>query len=207
MNPDKPLIELCLGSPAKLRLLKTLFSWKGKDLPENQLAQLSKLSTYGARHALSDIETSGLIHKKIIGHSNVWTLNETSFAFQNIQPVFEKILDIPSPLEFVKKQILNPLKNIEGVFKIFLFGSVPLLGLQKSGDIDVAIILQKSRSSERIKKNIEGVIDKSAEEIGLKLGKRLETHLFTAEEWEKTKNMPLGLSIKKGKELYPHEEI
>lgn len=205
MQKEKSMVDLCLGSPAKTRLLKTLFAWKGKDLPENQLAQISQLSTYGARHALSDIETAGLINKKIIGHSNVWTVNEESFAFQYIQPVLEKILEIPSPLEFVKKQILKA--PLEAISKIVLFGSVPHLGLGESGDIDVAILLKKSHSFKRIKKSVEETLDQVTEQIGLKLGKRLEHHLFTAEEWEKIKNTPLSLNIKKGKEIYPHEEI
>lgn len=203
MKTDKSLIDLCLGSPVKIRILSTLSAWKGKDITELQLASLSHISDFGVRHALGELAGSGIVTKKVVGRANVWSLNESSYAYDCLGPIVDQIRKIPSPLSFLKDQILSiPKEKIE---KIILFGSAIRLAFQEIGDIDIAVILKKKGGLPE-KKRIEEVLGGVSGVIGMKLGKRLEPHVFTTDEWNKIKGKPLGTNIQRGKEIYPHEE-
>ena len=216
MKSEKSLIDLCLGSPTKIRILATLSAWKGKDLTELQLAAMSQISGFGVRHALGDLSKSGIITKKIVGRANIWSLNESSYAYDYVGPIVEQIRKVPkSPLEFVKDQIRTLPK--EDVEKIILFGSairasrnpasLTQATFRRIGDIDVAVILKKKVvKSGEMKEAIEETFSRVSGFVGIKLGKRLELHIFTPEEWDETNGTPLWLDILKGKEIYRHEK-
>lgn len=205
MKSEKSLVDLCLGSPTKIRVLSMLSAWRGKDLTELQLASLVGLSDFGVRHALVDLAQAGIVVKKSVGKANVWDLNESSYAYTYVGPIVEQIRKIPTPLNFVKDLILSiPKDNIE---KIILFGSSVRLAFQKIGDIDVAVILKRKLAvPQKEKQAVEEALDRVAGLIGVKLGKRIEPHVFASQEWERMRGKTLRTNIEKGEEVYPHEK-
>ena len=198
------LSENILSSPTKLRVLTTLFKWRDSDLTERQLAKLCQLSTFGVRHALADLERSLMVTKKTIGRAHVWSLNLASFSFQTLKPIIEQLVTLPKPIEFIVEKLR--VLAIPQVEKILLFGSI-LQEKEEIGDIDIGILMKKVAKADVIKENMKHRVNELSGELGPLIGKRLEPHVFTYEEWTKIKTTSLGKSILKGKEIYPHAEI
>lgn len=206
MTTQSSLGERCLGSPAKIRILTTLFLWKRSDLTERQLAKLCRLSTFGLRHALADLEGSLMITKKVVGRSHVWTLNEAGYPFQILKPVLACLANLPLPLQWVKRKLREGLP-LEGVKRIVLFGSAVSGNFEEAGDVDIAILLKDSVKGEKQRLLLREAVDRISGEVGPLSGKRLEPHFFGPKDWDRTKGRSLGLSILRGKEIYPGEEI
>lgn len=201
---EKSLADLCLGSPAKIRILSTLSAWKGKDLTERQMAALAGISSFGVRHALGDLESAGIVTKTVLGKAHIWRLNEAAYAYSHIAPIIDQIRKIPpSPLDFIKEQILSIPKD--GIQTIILFGSAVRSPFGRIGDIDVAIVLKKKAGQAAVRAVEENLADISGT-IGIKIGKRLEPHVFTAAEWSEAALKPLGKNILAGERIYSHEK-
>ena len=204
MNFASSLIERALGSPAKLRILTTLRTWSGGELTERQLASLCGLSTFGLKHALEDLEALHLVTKKVVGRSYIWALNQQSFTLGTLMPVLDRLINIPDPLEKVSETLRRelPLKDIE---RIVFFGSAVEKDFFEAGDIDVAVFLKKSPKEMEIKSRTTGKIEELTGALLPEIGKRLEGHIFTWQEWQNLKKKPLMHSIERGQKVYPHE--
>lgn len=206
MNPRTAVIEPLLGSPAKIRILATLYAWRGSELTERQLANTCGLSTFGLRHALKDLEKSHLVSKKTVGRSNVWMLNERSFHFEIVRPILEIILNIPSPLQVLSEFLKNGLPTSK-IDRVILFGSAAEGDFNRARDLDIAVILKAAARPESVKEAVQSKADElSGEFLGV-MGKRLEPLVLSQEEWNVLRDKPLGRSIVKGKELYPHARL
>lgn len=199
-------IEQYLGSPAKIRILTALYAWKGGELTERQLAATCGLSTFGLRHALKDLERSHLVSKKTVGRSNVWLLNERSFHFEAVKPILEIILNAPSPLKILSESVRTKLPAAK-IERVVLFGSAAEGDFGRAGDIDVAILLKEVSNPEAVKEAVQEKADELSGEFLSSFGKRLEALVFSKKDWEDLHNKPLGRSIAKGKELYPHADV
>lgn len=200
------LAENCLGSPAKIRILTTLYSWKGSELTERQLASLCHLSTFGLRHALADLERWGIVTKKVVGRSNVWMLNKQGFVFGPLSTLLEEILHFPSPYQLLQKVLTHslPLDKIE---RVTLFGSAARGPFDEARDIDVAVLCKETRNEKSLKADLQDKMDRLSGELLPSIGKRLEAHIFSHSEWKSISKRPLGEVIKKGREIFPNEEI
>lgn len=200
------IVEQCLGSPAKIRILTMLYSWKGSELTERQLASLCGLSTFGLRHALKDLEMSSVVSKKSVGRSNVWALNERSFHFNTLRSILETIAGMPSPIAALAEKLRKGLP-VEKIDRIILFGSAAHGDLGKAGDVDIAILLGKISDPESLKEAVQEKVDEIAGELLPVIGKRIEPLVFSRKDWDKLKKQALGQAILEGQELYPHEVL
>jgi predicted nucleotidyltransferase len=206
INSRTSSVEQYLGSPAKIRILTTLYAWKGSELTERQLAVTCGISTFGLRHALKDLEKSHLVTKKTVGRSNVWLLNEGSFHFEAIKPILEIILAMPSPIKILTDFLRTNMPTAK-IDRVVLFGSAAEGDLNQAGDVDIAILLKKVSNPERVKEVIQEKADALSGEFLSVVGKRLEPLVFSREDWDKVRKKPLGQSIMKGKELFPHANL
>ena len=113
---------------------------------------------------------------------------------------------MPSPLKVLSQSIKSSLPTTK-IDRVILFGSAAEGDLNQVGDIDVAILLKKTPDPETVK----GVVQERADELSGDffgtVGKRIEPLVFSKQDWEQIRNKPLGISISKGKELYPHADL
>lgn len=196
------LAEVCFGSSAKIRILTILRQWSGSEMTERQLARLCRLSPFGLRHALADLERWNVVTKKAVGRSNVWSLNRQCFLFAALLPLLKRMADLPTPYHHLKERLLKalPLRTVE---KIVLFGSAAGVRFEEAGDIDLAVWVKRAGK----KGEVTRILDRLSGDFLPSLGKRLEGHVFSKNEWVRVSQTPLGRAIEKGKEIFPHEQV
>ncbi len=205
MDSFNTLIELALGTTAKLRILTILHKWHKTFLSERQLAELCQLSTYGIRHALGDLEMIRLLSKQVVGRAHIWSFNQESVAYEQLAPIITRITETKDPLTHIKDQLIGtlPLKQIDSMT---LFGSLLEKSFYEAADIDICILLMP-RSGVKVKKSIEELIAQLSADFLSSIGKSIDAYIFTEEEWNQMRRKPLRQAISKGQDIYNHGKV
>ncbi len=124
--PRKSIFELFLKYPHR-------------EFTINELSQLSKTSYATTWRFVQKLDKAGVIFTKIVGHSTVCKLNESSSFLKEL----ERILSKSTPQKAVVGEFVTQIKKVREVKKIILFGSVARDEEKPTSDIDIAIIVSK----------------------------------------------------------------
>jgi predicted nucleotidyltransferase len=151
----KHLLEDLLGQKSKVTILRVLY--RGTELTGREIARKADLSPRSAQQSLQELYTTGIVHKKAVGASYLFSLNRTHYLVENIlSPLFESEQGI---IAAMIKELRKTLPN-KGIVSIIMFGSV-VRGESKHGsDLDVMILLEDSLDVKRI---TAGIQDKGRE--------------------------------------------
>ena len=202
----KYYIEKILGSPAKIRVLSTLYNWHHSDLTERQIAGITGLSTFAVRYALGDLAHLFVVTKKSIGKANIWQINPHHYLCKDIKRILKAFLLTQDPITFAAKGLIKLSKKFgSSIEKTYIFGSSTNQEISNPSDIDIAVIMKGH--DPRIKKTISDGFDRLMGQFLPKVGKRIETHVFDSLEWNNISHRTLGKAILEGKELFPNAQI
>lgn len=130
-------LEQLLGSRAAIRILRTLFKYKGMIFTVRRLAGTASVSHTEANQTIDKLEEFGVIKIQPVGKAYQISLNEKSYFLSNIVgPIFAAESRTRQALVEILQKHLRTKKIISAA----IFGSVAA-GKEKAGsDIDLIVV-------------------------------------------------------------------
>lgn len=173
-------LEALFGSRVKIKILRTLWRYRGKEFTIRELAKFLGVSHTGIGKALNDLEKTNAIVVRTVGKSYAFKLNTKSYVASIIGKVFEaEDRTFSELLETIRKG-LEPTAVISAV----LFGSVAE-GLETpKSDIDVFIVTNH-------KEKVEEMVVKLQADVSEKFGNAISAYCISEEDFRKRRRKPL----------------
>ncbi len=164
------IIQECI---TKRKIVELFLKYPKREFTVNELSRISGISYATAWRFVQKLDESGIIFTHAIGHSLVCSLNESAPFLSRIKTA----LDIESsPHLLSAKDFTKRAKEINGVKKIILFGSVSKGTEKLSSDVDIAVIIDKKG------KALERIITLAADKIMQKSRMRIIPMIMTEKE-------------------------
>ena len=157
----KHLLEDFLGQKSKVTILRILY--RGAELTGREIARKADLSPRAAQQALQELYATGVVHRKSVGASYLFSLNRSRYVVEKIlSPLFESEQGLGAAMiEELRKAL--PTK---GIVSIIMFGSVARGENKPGSDLDIMIVLENSLN---IRKITAGVQDKGGKFLAINL--------------------------------------
>ena len=185
-------LDQILSSKTKMKILEHLCRHQ-TSASENELSKILKVSHMTINRAMKELRDLNLVFVERIGNANVWAPNKESYAYKIVSEVFEKKVPIPAPIEHLKQTIKENIPK-ELAKNIILFGSVATGDSKATSDIDLFILVESEKETEKL----SPIIDKLSNICMELYGNRLSPYILTEAELKTKQDMPLLKDIEKG---------
>ena len=130
-------LEQLLGSRAAVRILRTLFKYKGMVFTVRRLAETANVSHTEANQTIDKLEKFGVVKVQPVGRAYQISLNEKSYILTNvISPIFSAESRTRQALVTLLKDSLSTKK----IRSAAIFGSVAAEKERDDSDIDLIVI-------------------------------------------------------------------
>ncbi|MDE1862669.1 MAG: nucleotidyltransferase domain-containing protein [Thaumarchaeota archaeon] len=130
-------LEQLLGSRASVRILRTLFKYKGMVFTVRRLAETANVSHTEANQTIDKLEKFGVVKVQPVGKAYQISLNEKSYILANVlSPIFSTESRTRQALVTLLKETLSRKKIISAA----IFGSVAAGKERDDSDIDLVVI-------------------------------------------------------------------
>lgn len=168
-----------LDNEAKIKILrfliKTTGQWNGR-----QIAKEIGVTPATTHKALKGLYKEGVLILRNVGKTHLYNLNEGAYLVSDLlQPLFakeDKVLN--NIIETIRKKISASNIN-KDILSVSLFGSVNLAKEQPTSDIDLAVIIQNSKSQQKA----ESLFEEIDKEISSKFGNTVSSYINTKTEF------------------------
>lgn len=162
------LIEEALGSPAKIRILRTLKKPGSGFMSVRELGRVTSLNPVTLSRTLSSLKSFGLVDFIRAGRSQLWRL-VPSYASCVVSPILDAIKAVPRLRDIVGRLLQQAGPFPPDVAKIILYGSVVSEEATAASDVDLCVLLERDlRNLE-----VEGFFDRIRQTIFDALGMRV----------------------------------
>lgn len=165
----KHLLEDYLGRKSKVAILRILY--RGTEFTGREISRKADLSPRAAQQALQELYTAGVIHRKAVGASYLFSLNRSRYVVENIlAPLFESELGLGAAM-------INELRKAlpdKGIVSMIMFGSVARGESRQGSDLDIMIVVENPLD---VRKITAGVRDKGGKFLA-KFGMMLSPHVI-----------------------------
>lgn len=173
-------LEALFGSRVKVKILRTLWKYRGKEFTIRELAKFLGVSHTGIGKALNDLEKTNAITVRTVGKSYAFKLNTKSHVASIIGKVFEaEDRTFTELLETIRKGLES-----KAVISAVLFGSVVEGRETPRSDIDVFIVTDH-------KEKVEEMVGKLQADVSEKFGNAISAYYISEEDFRKRQREPL----------------
>lgn len=164
-------LETLFGSRLKIKILRTLWRYRGKEFTVRELAKFLGVSHTGIRKALNDLEKTNAITVRTVGKSYAFKVNKKSYMTSIIGKVFEaEDRTFSELLETIKKGLEST-----AVISAVLFGSVAEDRETPRSDIDIFIVTDH-------KEKVEKMVAKLQADVSEKFGNAISAYYISEED-------------------------
>lgn len=187
----RPLLDFLLGHYSKVAVLRTLSRVKGT-LNGHEVARRSNITPPTAHQALRELEELGVIEREVSGPVHLFRLAEENYAVREILlPMFDKeraLLDA----------LLDQLKQgaPHSVVSMVLFGSTVRGEAKGVSDIDLLVLLGKSKDKSRVQE----FLDQRAGILWSEFRRHLAPIVWTVNTFRRRYHQKQSLAIRLTKE-------
>jgi predicted nucleotidyltransferase len=150
-------LDPVLGSPTRVRLLRTLFSLPARRWTGRELARAASASTAQAARELRELSDVGIVRWDVIGRSYSWELSPDHVLFTPLANLFTVEANLKSELV---RQVAEELESVP-IRRAKLFGSIARGDEQSDSDVDLFLeikdasrALQVSEALDRVRARI-----------------------------------------------------
>ena len=169
-----------LGSPSKLRLLRTMFvapvrSWTGREL-----AQAARVSTAQAARDLSELANTSLVRRDVVGRAYSWRLSSTHILAPVLAELFQQEAGLRSDLLRTVSEALH----IESIERARIFGSVSRGEERDDSDVDLFVQIRSARDRAVVEMAVETVRSR----VWDRFGNPVSALVYTRSEAEHARN-------------------
>ncbi len=180
--------EKVLGSRVKIKLLRVLCRYPHKKFTIRELSRLMHTAHTPVLKSLPDLQEMNLISMEKHGTANMLFFNTKSILFPILGLLFRN--EAGTKLE-LKKELAKSLPQAK---MIALFGSIPAEMETASSDIDLLVVSNNKRETEK-------AIEVLRKEITERFGNLLSPNILTEAGFKSKRNLPFA------KDLIKHYEI
>lgn len=186
-----------ISSKKKFKIVTFLLNHEAA-MSEREIASVLNVSHMSINRMMKQLADINFIHFVTVGKVHLWRVNRGSYAFKVFSQLIKDISNIKSPLEDLKKTILE---NLSGplVKKVTLFGSVAKGLEMENSDIDIFILVKNLRT----KREIETLVEKLSNQCFDLYGNRLAPYILTEHEIKQKKNLSVIKEINHGIQIFP----
>lgn len=144
MKPIEIIGEI-LGSPIKVRILRHLAQgYEGQT--GRRLATIARVSQPAVLQPLDDLVAQGILDKKVVGKSHLFTLNRKNiFVEQGLLPLFQLEKNLSSKLGEIIQTVF-PTQIVSAVF----FGSVARGEAEAQSDWDILLLCPDKKAEQSV---------------------------------------------------------
>lgn len=175
------------------KVVRLLLKYPNRTFTIRELSRLADTPYATVWRLINDLYSAGVVHLSKIGGSLACKLNTKSPFLAEV----EKILEIePSPHRLAAGKFAERVKNIAGVERIILFGSVARSEERLESDVDIAVIVGD--------KGVEGKINRIADEI--LNASRIKIIPLVLTWREATENAQFRKELEEGEVLYERDK-
>ncbi len=185
-----------LSSPIRLKAAKFLLTHEAP-MSEREIASIHKISHMSINRAMVQLEEINFVYCKTIGNAHMWSVNHKSYAYQAIKKIIETIDFYPSPLDILKKLILEYLPK-DKILLLTLFGSIAKNEEHPNSDIDLFIIVKTNKDKDMLEADLEKLSSVCLDMFG----NRLAPYALSAKDWKAKKPLAVVKEAEKGLKLY-----
>lgn len=146
MRIHRPL-DTVLSSRARVAVLRELVSEPSGLLTGREIARRARIAHAQGAAALSDLESAGLVRRRSVGRSAVWSVETENVLMPVLRSLFEAEQRLSADLEEdLRRAISNP-----DVLRADWFGSTAR-GLESEGsDIDLFVVATSNGAATRVR--------------------------------------------------------
>jgi len=191
MKFTRPLDDI-LNTEVKVRILRFLCR-TGAEWNGSQIAKEIGITPAATHTALRILHREGLLQLRNMGKTHVYSLKDDNFIVSGLlKPLFakeDKALD--TIIGIIKRSILSSRANRakKGIKSVALFGSVNIRQDRPTSDIDIAVVINNSKSKPAIERLFEDVDLR----ISRKFGNTLSPYINTQAEFKAKHKKGLGV--------------
>jgi predicted nucleotidyltransferase len=204
MKFTKPL-DAILNTEAKTRILR-FFCRTGAQWNGSQIAKEIGVTPAAAHSALRILNKEGLLQLHNMGKTHVYSLKEDNFIVSNLlKPLFareDKALD--AIITIIKRGILSSAVKRD-ITSVALFGSVNIREDRPTSDIDLAVVINNSKSKFAIEQLFGEIDTKTSRQFGNMLSPYIVTQAELRAKYKKSygviKNILKSHTLIYGKKL------
>ena len=189
-----------VNSKLKMKIIEFLLRHDAA-MSEREIASIIKVSHMSINRIMPELSAINFVDCVRIGNTNQWNVNRKSYAYKIFSRLIQSVNGMKSPLEDLKKTLLQGLSK-NNIKKIVLFGSIAKGDEEEGSDIDIYILVGKSRDKDKV----ESEIERLSNECYDLYGNRLSAYIMTESEYNKKQNLNVIREINKGIEIYPERK-
>jgi predicted nucleotidyltransferase len=168
-------LEEVMGSKVKVKILRALFRFQTKTFTSRELANHIRVSHTAVLKSLEALQGMNIIKIESHGTSNLITLNQESYLYDELKRVFDFEF---KTLQNLKEEIKKALPKAKS---IALFGSIAQKKEKINSDIDILIITKNKAEANEI-------ITKKQELFSKKFGNIISANVMTEKEFKRKRN-------------------
>ncbi|HDL15289.1 MAG TPA: hypothetical protein ENH28_03925 [Euryarchaeota archaeon] len=174
------------------KVVKLLLEYPKRSFTIRELSRQAAAPYATVWRLINDLYSAGVVHLSRIGGSISCRLNTESPYLAEV----EKILEIEaSPHRLAANEFAEKSKNLPGIGRIIIFGSVARGEEKPESDVDIAVIVEDKRAEEEINRIADGILNRSR----IKIIPLVLTHEEAAE------NTQFKEELKRGEVLYERD--
>lgn len=193
---SEEILEMALGSPVNIRLLRILKKPGAGFMSIRQMARLTALNPVTLSRALRSLKELGVVDYVQAGRSQLWRLIP-SYAQHLLTPVLDALSSVPDMATILRRLVRQDPKIPAVVAEIVLFGSAASNEATPESDVDLFVLLEKNPQSQEVEDFFDRLRRIIFEEIGMRVSilpqEKKKFHLLKE---------PLKRNIKAGVVLY-----
>lgn len=172
-------LENLLGSKVKIKVLRTLWKFKGKEFTIRELAKFLEISHTGVKKVLDELEKMNIITIRTFGRSYAFKLNANSYGASIVKAIFETEEKTLSEL----KKMLRKKLDVPEIISAALFGSIVQGKEAPRSDIDLLIVTQE-------REKVEGIVTELQKRVAEKFGNSISPYFVVEEDLRKKRDVP-----------------
>jgi predicted nucleotidyltransferase len=186
-----------INSKTKMKIVTFLLNHKAA-MSEREIASVLDVSHMSINRIMKQLADINFVNFVTIGKAHLWKVNRGSYAFRVLSQLIEDISKIRSPLEDLKKTILENLPGAT-VIKVILFGSVAKGLESENSDIDIFILVKNLK----MKKKVEPFVEILSNKCFDLYGNRFAPYILTGHEIKQRRNLSVIQEINQGIQIFP----
>lgn len=176
------LLDICLGSKSVWRILMILSSPPGKGFTREEIHKFTKLGSKMLTGKLKVLQEFDVIFSTKEGKKTFYKLNISNEFTEKILELCRMEIKELNKIDFetsiiFREFVRQVLENIK-VEEILIFGSYVKRTFHKESDIDIAVITKEKLNTGELL-----LVENSCDNIEKRFGKKIQTHIFSREEF------------------------
>ncbi len=178
--------EGVLGSTLKVRTLRVLRRYPGREFTTRELAREVGASDVGVGKAVDDLEAYDVVRRRHIGRSYTVRANPDSALLQAAEPLFDREEKLGTRF----RKAVQRWCAREGVEYAALFGSAARGELGPDSDVDLLVVSRSARA-------LYDALPRLAEETRRLVGRPLSPLVLSPEEFRRARASTLGEDLRR----------